>query len=113
MKLNNNKKSRRTAHRNVRRRVKHRVSRNAPTTSANSRASSTTRSSRKRTLAQPSVPLRVLQLLQGRGLLKVVDFLPAGPQESIRTKHPQLLYESKLYKILQGGSEWLLLYLNS
>ena len=25
-------------------------------------------------------------------------------QESIKTKHPQLLYESKLYKILQGGS---------
>jgi serine/threonine protein kinase len=24
--------------------------------------------------------------------------------ESVRTKHPQLLYESKLYKILQGGS---------
>ena len=26
-------------------------------------------------------------------------------QESIRTKHPQLLYESKLYRILQGGSK--------
>ena len=25
-------------------------------------------------------------------------------QESIKTKHPQLLYESKLYKILQGAS---------
>jgi casein kinase 1 len=25
--------------------------------------------------------------------------------ESIKTKHPQLLYESKLYRILQGGSE--------
>jgi len=25
-------------------------------------------------------------------------------QESVKTKHPQLLYESKLYKILQGGS---------
>lgn len=25
-------------------------------------------------------------------------------QENIKTKHPQLLYESKLYKILQGGS---------
>ncbi len=23
----------------------------------------------------------------------------------MKTKHPQLLYESKLYKILQGGSE--------
>lgn len=26
-------------------------------------------------------------------------------QESIKTKHPQLLYESKLYKILQGGGK--------
>ncbi len=25
-------------------------------------------------------------------------------QESVKTKHPQLLYESKLYKILQGGT---------
>ncbi len=24
--------------------------------------------------------------------------------ESVKTKHPQLLYESKLYKIMQGGS---------
>lgn len=30
------------------------------------------------------------------------------PQESVKTKHPQLLYESKLYKILQGGSESVL-----
>lgn len=28
----------------------------------------------------------------------------ARSQESVKTKHPQLLYESKLYKILQGGS---------
>lgn len=27
------------------------------------------------------------------------------PQESIKARHPQLLYESKLYKILQGGGE--------
>jgi len=26
-------------------------------------------------------------------------------QENVKTKHPQLLYESKLYKILQGGGE--------
>jgi hypothetical protein len=26
-------------------------------------------------------------------------------QENIKTKHPQLLYESKLYKILQGGGK--------
>mmetsp|Transcript_40123 Transcript_40123/g.119521 ORF Transcript_40123/g.119521 Transcript_40123/m.119521 type:complete len:98 (-) Transcript_40123:1379-1672(-) len=25
--------------------------------------------------------------------------------ESVKTRHPQLLYESKLYKILQGGGE--------
>ena len=30
---------------------------------------------------------------------------PLRAQESIKTKHPQLLYESKLYKILQGGGE--------
>lgn len=30
-------------------------------------------------------------------------------QESVKTKHPQLLYESKLYKILQGGSNDLYL----
>jgi hypothetical protein len=30
----------------------------------------------------------------------------ASPQESVRTKHPQLLYESKLYKILQGGGAY-------
>lgn len=29
-------------------------------------------------------------------------------QESVKTKHPQLLYESKLYKILQGGSGFLI-----
>eukprot|EP00878_Enallax_costatus_P025235 GHUV01026990.1.p2 GENE.GHUV01026990.1~~GHUV01026990.1.p2 ORF type:complete len:102 (-),score=23.33 GHUV01026990.1:430-735(-) len=29
--------------------------------------------------------------------------VPRSLQESVRTKHPQLLYESKLYKILQGG----------
>ena len=26
-------------------------------------------------------------------------------QENVKTKHPQLLYESKLYKVLQGGSK--------
>jgi len=24
--------------------------------------------------------------------------------ESVKTRHPQLLYESKLYKLLQGGT---------
>lgn len=32
---------------------------------------------------------------------------PRCLQESTKTKHPQLLYESKIYKILQGGSESL------
>jgi casein kinase 1 len=31
--------------------------------------------------------------------------------ENVKTKHPQLLYESKLYKVLQGGSMDLVLYL--
>lgn len=30
--------------------------------------------------------------------------LAMAVQESIKTKHPQLLYESKLYRVLQGGS---------
>ena len=29
--------------------------------------------------------------------------------ESVKTKHPQLLYESKIYRILHGGREFLLL----
>ena len=33
------------------------------------------------------------------------DSACATAQESVKTKHPQLLYESKLYKILQGGSK--------
>lgn len=40
---------------------------------------------------------------------KVVDFGNSFmrflfPQESAKTKHPQLHYESKLYMLLQGGS---------
>lgn len=31
-------------------------------------------------------------------------------QESIKTKHPQLLYESKLYRILQGGSKGIYVF---
>lgn len=26
--------------------------------------------------------------------------------ESVKTKHPQLLYESKIYRILHGGCKW-------
>jgi len=33
------------------------------------------------------------------------------PQESVKTKHPQLHYESKLYMLLQGGSKFLLSFL--
>lgn len=32
-------------------------------------------------------------------------FFPFGSQENSGTKHPQLLYEAKVYKILQGGSK--------
>ena len=31
--------------------------------------------------------------------------------ESVKTKHPQLLYESKIYRILHGGREFLFIYL--
>lgn len=34
-------------------------------------------------------------------------------QESIKTKHPQLHYESKLYMLLQGGSEYRVFYVFS
>jgi len=30
--------------------------------------------------------------------------------ESVKTKHPQLHYESKLYMLLQGGSKFLFIY---
>lgn len=30
--------------------------------------------------------------------------------EALKTKHPQLLYESKIYRILQGGCKFLLFY---
>jgi hypothetical protein len=30
---------------------------------------------------------------------------PMGMQEPVKARHPQLLYESKLYKILQGGGK--------
>jgi len=26
--------------------------------------------------------------------------------EPLKSKHPQLLYESKIYRVLQGGCEW-------
>ena len=30
--------------------------------------------------------------------------------ESIKTRHPQLLYESKIYRILQGGCEFQIVF---
>ena len=30
--------------------------------------------------------------------------------ESVKTKHPQLLYESKIYRILHGGREFFCLF---
>jgi hypothetical protein len=47
--------------------------------------------------------------VDGAGLVLVSsDWRPLSlSQESVKTRHPQLLYESKLYKILQGGGESL------
>lgn len=28
--------------------------------------------------------------------------------EALKSKHPQLLYESKIYRILQGGCKWII-----
>ncbi|XP_028124534.1 casein kinase I-like isoform X3 [Camellia sinensis] len=39
-----------------------------------------------------------------KGSIYVVSWSPDGKQENVKTKHPQLLYESKLYRILQGGT---------
>ncbi|KAK6126780.1 hypothetical protein DH2020_039469 [Rehmannia glutinosa] len=48
-------------------------------------------------------PQKVIVLSWAVGWLK-----PEGvailPKENVKTKHPQLLYESKLYRILQGGT---------
>jgi hypothetical protein len=38
------------------------------------------------------------------GHLFVIDVAFVG-QENVKTKHPQLHYESKLYMLLQGGSK--------
>ena len=32
-------------------------------------------------------------------------------QEPVKTKHPQLHYESKVYMLLQGGSKWIVIYM--
>ena len=55
-----------------------------------------------------SMPLKVRQLTAAwRCLPSSVELAACRRplQESVKTKHPQLLYESKLYKILQGGSK--------
>lgn len=31
--------------------------------------------------------------------------------EPLKTKHPQLIYESKIYRVLQGGRKFILFYL--
>ena len=49
-----------------------------------------------------ALPLTYATLLNNHDMVFTCFLL----QESIKTKHPQLLYESKLYKILQGGSEF-------
>lgn len=38
-----------------------------------------------------------------RGMMGMLLCWNVTMQESVKTRHPQLLYESKLYKILQGG----------
>lgn len=38
-------------------------------------------------------------------------FLGLICQEPVKTKHPQLHYESKVYMLLQGGSKWILIYM--
>lgn len=31
--------------------------------------------------------------------------------ESVKTKHPQLLYESKIYRILHGGRTYIIIFI--
>lgn len=45
-----------------------------------------------------SLNIHILRLI-----LLIVKQEVAVKVESVRARHPQLLYESKLYKILQGG----------
>lgn len=53
----------------------------------------------------PGVVVLVWGFLPMPAALSPTLLLVCAPQESTKTKHPQLLYESKIYKILQGGSE--------
>jgi len=56
-----------------------------------------------------SVFLLLDALFRGRGLLSIfLKFFCSVLQENSKTKHPQLLYEAKLYNILQGGSMFFL-----
>lgn len=52
-----------------------------------------------------SHPDRHLSFETGSPLSNVclIDALSIHRQEPVKARHPQLLYESKLYKILQGG----------
>ncbi|MQL99737.1 hypothetical protein Taro_032462 [Colocasia esculenta] len=36
--------------------------------------------------------------------VRLCNLVRKGGSENVKTKHPQLLYESKLYRILQGGT---------
>ncbi|KAF7147614.1 hypothetical protein RHSIM_Rhsim03G0231400 [Rhododendron simsii] len=49
--------------------------------------------------AMSAVSFIILDLYAG-----LVADTACKPQENVKTKHPQLLYESKLYRILQGGT---------
>jgi len=53
----------------------------------------------------PSKLLSYLWCYKAFGAILRVIFLSYW-QENVKTKHPQLLYESKLYRILQGGSKY-------
>lgn len=40
---------------------------------------------------------------------KSYNFFGLICQEPVKTKHPQLHYESKVYMLLQGGSKWIII----
>ena len=59
--------------------------------------------------AMPWLAIRLFLCAHHQLLTPLCTPLPLGLQETCKTKHPQLLYESKLYKILQGGGELLVI----
>lgn len=60
-----------------------------------------------------SVILLVCYFCKFRAFIANLYILSLFPQESVKTKHPQLHYESKLYMLLQGGSKFPFLVLLS